>query len=131
MEEDFDAALNLAGDWGLRTLGELHRAAEAEPEGVAFSALRVGKTRTVLVVCVVRPDLIEYLSATAELTEPDTGDQWDRVALAELLAEAMASGQGSRTLRADNRASRLSAVALTAATPDSIRMLEKVFVLPP
>lgn len=126
-----DPALDIAADWGRRSLGALLRAARADPGGVAFSGLRAGATRSVLVVCAVRPDVIEYLAATTELPEPDTEGEWDRVALVDELARASASGQGIRALGGANRASRLSAVALTAAEPDSIRSLEKFFALPP
>ena len=124
-------ATALLNTWAKKTLEELRVEAERETSGIAFDAVRVNNKQRILVaLCATDIDQIAMFEKAFRLVgSPPTSANWNTTTLAHVAMDAMRRGGFSFESRRDEFG-RLSALALVAADPDSMRMMESVFKFP-
>ena len=124
-------AAKAAEAWGSRTLEDLRGEAVLEDTGVAFTALRVENGRRMsLVICITGEDQIRRVRSDVKFSDDGVNEDWRTLSLGTVVMRAAAApgGLAFEPLRAGG--DEWLALAMIAALPDSIRMLEQLFGLP-
>lgn len=131
MHHLIEFASQLAKNWGTKTLEDLRIEAEREATGIAFESIRAdGGQRFVVILCATDIDQIARLERAFNFVDDPDSEDWSTVSLATLAVRMMRNGGGLRFESLRDEYSRRSALALIAADPDSIRMIEAVFEMP-
>lgn len=128
---DLDRVLDKISEvWTTKTLEDLRREAEKEDTGVKFDSFRAAAgQRFVIILCATGSAQIERLERVFDFGDDEKIEDWSTLTLGMLLARAVPAARLLFESRRDSRGRR-NAVALIAAEPDSIRMLEKLFTMP-
>lgn len=121
----------LRRQWDNKMLEELRQEAERRASGIAFDALRIGRKRILLVVCITGHELVERLARLLEFQEGTAkSEDWNTFTLSAFVARAFSGGKIIFEELRDEYGRR-NALALSAADPDSITTLEQLFALSP
>jgi hypothetical protein len=124
-------AKQLANAWGGKTLEELRVEAEGEVTGIKFESVRAdGGQRFIIILCLTDLDQIAKLEAKLDLADDNEPEDWNNVTLAELASRMVRNGGSLRFESLKDEFGRRSALALIAADPDSVSMVENLFNMP-
>ena len=122
----------LLNTWARTSLGELRVKAEREATGIAFESVRADRgQRFMLVLCATDIDQIALLERAFNFVDDGVTEDWNTVTLAHLAMRLMRNGGGLRFESLKDEFGRRSALALIAADPNSIRIIEGIFKMPP
>lgn len=127
---NFDVELErISNEWASVSFENLYQRALDAAGGVSFSSLRVSAgPRMFLVVCFADPDLIDSMVVDPSMQYRQSTD-WKNLFISDAVVDAFRTGNVEGFVRLDNTG-RKSALALIAATPDSITKLGQLITLP-
>jgi hypothetical protein len=123
-------AAHLAKTWGTKTLAAFRNEASKELNGTAFESVRADEgQRLAIIICLTGEHQISLLEDSLHLGEQVAPADWSSLTLADMaMRTVLRDGLTCEDLRDEN--GERSAVVLSAADPDSVRILETLFNLP-
>jgi len=125
-----EIAAELAKRWFGKTLEDFRIEAEKAPGGVAFESVRAQDGRRfITLVCIADIDEIARVEQELQLVDDNIIEDWNTLSLADLVVRTFLGGELRFESRRDEFGRR-SALVLIAADPRSIRIIERLFVLP-
>ena len=130
MQDLIEFAAIIAKKWTNKTLEDLRVEAERADTGIMFDAVRSSTGgRALIVACVTDLDQISRLEKALDLVDDGITEDWNTLSLSEVSMRSWrAGGLCFESLR--DEYGRRSALALIAASPDSIRIIEAIFEMP-
>ena len=124
-------ATMLLNTWAKKPLEELRIDAEREASGIAFESFRAdGGQRFMIVLVATDVEQIALLEKAFELVDDGIVEDWNEITLADLAFRVMRKRGGLRFESLRDEYGRRSALALIAAEPGSVRLIETFFKMP-
>lgn len=131
MQDLIELATRVAKVWTSKTLEDLRVEAERGDSGISFDSIRADNGRRFMVVlCVADIDQIARLETGLDLIDDNATEDWNTLTLATLAMRAASNGGSLRFESQRDEFGRRSALALIAADPHSISLLENIFEMP-
>jgi len=124
------AAQTIMSKWGNKTLSMLHDEAIHDASGMAFESIRVAEgERIFLVLCATRHDDIEKLEGVFDFEGDGDRSDWQTCTLADMVLNTGYGTGLSYEALIISKGERL-AIALCAANPNAVKVLQAVLTFP-